>query len=85
MLAEQIGDAIACRGGLNAGLELAAQLNPDRAGQHPADQDDQAARGMIEDFGFGIGIDGGMIEHRHAEQFSRRDEAGKGREPEIEP
>ncbi len=85
MLAEQIGDAIARCRGLNAGFELPAQLNPDRAREHSADQDDQAARRVIPDIGFGIDIDGGMIEHRHPEQLRRRDEAGEGREPEVEP
>jgi len=62
-----------------------AQLHTDRARQHPAGEDDQAARGVIEDFGFGIAVAARMIEHRHAEQFSCRHEAGKGREPEIKP
>src|ERR1700682_5241529 len=67
VLTKQVGDAIARRGGMNAGLELAAQLRSDRACEYSADQDDQATRGMIPDFGFGIGAADGMIEHRHAE------------------
>ena len=55
VLAEQVGDAIARGRGRDAGRELPAQLNADRAGQYPADQDDHAARGMIPDVGRGIG------------------------------
>jgi hypothetical protein len=82
VLAKQIGNAIARGGSLNAGYELAAQLNSDRAREYPAGEDDQAACGVIPDFGIGVGD--GMVEHRHAEQFSRRNKAGEGREPEIE-
>ena len=35
VLAEQVGDAVARGGGLNAGRELPAQLNADRARQNP--------------------------------------------------
>ena len=54
VLAEQIGDAVARGRRLDAGLELPAQLMPDRAREHAADQDDQAARSVIEDTGLGI-------------------------------
>ena len=40
VLAEQIGDAVARGRGHDAGLELPAQLHPDRARQHAADQHD---------------------------------------------
>ncbi|MHC2223364.1 hypothetical protein ACVL91_001561 [Bradyrhizobium elkanii] len=85
MLAEQIGDAIARGGGRDAGRELPAQLHADRTGQHAADQDDRAARGVIIDAGLGRAAARGMEEHRHVEQLGRRDEAGEGREPEVEP
>ena len=55
VLAEQAGDAIARGRGRNAGGELAAQLNADRAGENPGDQDDHAARGVIPDVGRRIG------------------------------
>jgi hypothetical protein len=85
MLAEQVGDAIARGRGADAGGELPAQLNPDRARQYSRYQQDHAARAVIPDIGRGIGGRLRMIEHRHAEQLGRGDEAGKGREPEIEP
>ncbi len=49
VLAEQIGDAVARGGRLDARLELPPQLVTDRAREHAADQDDRAARGVIED------------------------------------
>ena len=79
MLAEQIGDAVTRGGGLDAGLELPAQLVPDGAGQHAADQNDHAARGMIEQVRRRVGAAGAVIEHRHAEQLARCHEAGESR------
>ena len=57
VLAEQVGDAVARGRGANAGGKSAAQLHADRAGQHAAGEEDQAARQMIVDLRLGIGID----------------------------
>src|SRR6202022_4763399 len=42
VLAEQIGDAIACGCGLNAGLELPTQLHPPGPSHQPATQNAEA-------------------------------------------
>jgi hypothetical protein len=73
-------------GGLNAGRELAAQLSPDRARQHAAGHNDEAANDVKCRVGRRlIGELRRVIKHRHREQFRGRDEAGEGREPEIQP
>jgi len=78
-------NAVARRRSQNAGLELAAQLHPDGAGQHPADQNDEASNEMKSYLRRRIvGELRRMIEYRHREQLGRRDQAGKGREPEIQ-
>ena len=70
----------------NAGLELAAQLHPDRARQHAADQNDKAADDVKGEIRRRLGGElRRTIEHRHREQFGRRDETGEGGEPEIQP
>jgi len=76
LLAEQIGDAVARGRGLDAGLELAAQLHAHGPRQHAADQDDHAADNVKGEIGrWLVGELRRPIEHRHREQLGRGNES----------
>ncbi|MGY4468735.1 hypothetical protein ACVWWK_004444 [Bradyrhizobium sp. LB9.1b] len=84
MLAEQVRHPVARGGRGNARSKLTPELRTDRAREHAADQDDDAAHRM--EIGLRLtNAAGAIVDQRHGEQLGCGDKASEGRKPKIQP